>query len=93
MKVTPSIIEQEFIGLEAKVTKSSNLSNIGIAGTIINETRNTLIILQDNRKKTVVKNQAIFHFTFPDTSIVEIDGKILTGRPEDRLKKRVRRFW
>lgn len=93
MKVTPAIIQHEFIGLKAKIAKSSNPSHIGIAGTIVNETRNTFVILQDNKRKTIAKSQAVFHFTLPDSTIVEIDGQILVGRPEARLKKRIRRIW
>jgi ribonuclease P protein subunit POP4 len=40
-----------------------------------------------------VKDSSVFHFKFPDGTVVEIDGKLLVGRPEDRLKKRVRRLW
>ena len=93
MKVTPAIIQHEFIGLKAKIAKASNPSHIGIAGTIVNETRNTFVILQDNKRKTIAKSQAVFHFTLPDSTIVEIDGQILVGRPEARLKKRIRRIW
>jgi len=93
MKVTPAIIQHEFIGLEAKITKASNPSHIGIAGTIVNETRNTFVILQDNKRKTIAKSQAVFHFTLPNFTIVEINGQVLVGRPEERLKKRIRRIW
>jgi ribonuclease P protein subunit POP4 len=93
VKITPAIIQYEFIGLEAKVVKSSNPNHVGIAGAVIDETRNTFVILQDNKRKTIVKDQTVFHFTFPDATIVEIDGKTLVGRPEERLKKRIRRLW
>jgi ribonuclease P protein subunit POP4 len=93
LKVTPVIIQHEFIGLKAKVVKSSNPSYIGISGTILDETRNTFVILQDGKRKTVIKDQAVFQFTFPDATIVEIDGRVLVGRPEERLKKRIRRLW
>ncbi len=93
MKVTPSVIQHEFIGLETKVIKSSNPSYEGLAGTIVNETRNTFIIRQNNKRRTIVKNYSIFHFTLPDATVVEIDGKTLVGRPEERLKKQIRRLW
>ena len=93
MKVTPAIIQHEFIDLQAKVVRSSNPNYVGIAGTIINETRNTFQILKDDKRKTIVKDQSVFHFTLPNATIVEIDGKILVGRPEERLKKRIRRLW
>ncbi|MEM2117789.1 MAG: ribonuclease P protein subunit [Candidatus Bathyarchaeia archaeon] len=93
MKVTPDIIRCEFIGNEAKVAKSTHAGYLGISGKIVDETRNTFTILHKGEKKMVIKNMAVFHFKFPDCTIVEIDGKILTGRPEDRLKRHVRRLW
>jgi ribonuclease P protein subunit POP4 len=41
----------------------------------------------------IVKDSSIFHFKFSDGTVVEIDGKLLVGRPEDRLKKHVKRLW
>ncbi len=93
MKVTPDLIRYEFIGTEAKVSKSKHPSYVGISGKIIDETRNTFTILHQGKRKRVIKDSAIFHFRFPDGTVVEIDGKILVGRPEDRLKKHVRRLW
>jgi len=93
VKVTPTIVQHEFIGLKAKVAQCLNSSCKGIKGTIVDETRNTFVMLQDDKKKTIIKDQAVFHFTFPDGTIVEIDGKALVGRPEERLKKRIRRLW
>jgi len=93
MKVIPDIIRCEFIGTEAKVSKSTHRGYVGISGRIIDETRNTFTILHEGERKTVVKDSAVFHFKFSDGTIVEIDGKILVGRPEDRLKKHVRRLW
>ncbi|MEM2105627.1 MAG: ribonuclease P protein subunit [Candidatus Bathyarchaeia archaeon] len=95
MKVTPDIIRCEFIGTKAKVAKSSNPSCVGLAGKVINETRNTFTLLHDRegKRKVIIKDSAIFHFSFPDGTVVEIDGKLLVGRPEDRLKRRLRRLW
>jgi ribonuclease P protein subunit POP4 len=93
MKVTPDIIRGEFIGTEAKVSKSTHPGYVGLYGKIIDETRNTFTILHEGKRKKVIKNSAIFHFKFSDGTIVEIDGKLLLGRPEDRLKKRVKRLW
>jgi ribonuclease P protein subunit POP4 len=93
MKVTPDVIRYEFIGTEANVSKSMHPDYVGISGKIIDETRNTLTILHEGKRKIVVKDSAVFHFKFSDGTIVEIDGKILVGRPEDRLKRHVRRLW
>jgi ribonuclease P protein subunit POP4 len=93
MKVTPEIIQYEFIGTEAKVSKSKHPSYVGISGKIIDETRNTFTILHEGKRKKVIKGSAVFHFKFSDGTVVEIDGKLLTARPEDRLKRHVRRLW
>ncbi|MEM3627765.1 MAG: ribonuclease P protein component 1 [Candidatus Bathyarchaeia archaeon] len=95
MKVTPDIIRYEFIGTKAKVAKSTNPSCVGLAGKVIDETRNTFTILHEHegKRKIIVKDSAVFHFSFPDGTVVEIDGKLLVGRPEDRLKRRLRRLW
>jgi ribonuclease P protein subunit POP4 len=93
MKVTPELIRYEFIGTEAKVSKSKHSDYVGFSGKIIDETRNTFTILKEGKRRTVLKNSSVFHFKFSDGTIVEIDGKILVGRPEDRLKKHIRRLW
>lgn len=93
MKVTPAIVQQELIGLNAKVVRSSHPGYVGIAGRVLDETRNTIIIVHENKKKIIIKSTAVFNFTMPDGTIVEIDGKAIVGRPENRIKKRVRRRW
>mgnify|MGYP000585275332 CR=1 FL=1 len=94
MKVTPDIIRYEFIGTEAKVVKSTNPSCVGICGKVIDETKNTFKILCKNGKeKILIKENCVFHFTLPDKTVIEVDGKVLIGRPEDRVKKIIRRRW
>lgn len=93
MKVTPEILQEEFIGLEAKVLESDNPSYVGISGTVIDETRNTLVLLHSNGRKVILKELSVFHFRLPDGTIVKIDGKAIVGRPEDRVKRRIRRRW
>ena len=93
MKITPAFVQGELIGLNAKVVKSTNPSYVDIKGTVIDETRNTLIIHHSNEDAVVVKNTSVFHFTTADGTIVEVDGNIITGRPEDRVKKHLKRRW
>jgi ribonuclease P protein subunit POP4 len=93
MKVTPDIIRGEFIGAEGKIAKSRHPDYVGISGEVINETKNTFTILHAGKAKNVIKDSAVFHFKFSDGTIVEIDGKLLMGRPEGRLKKSVKRLW
>lgn len=93
MKIARGFVQGEFIGLDAKVVKSANSSCIDIKGTIIDETRNTLTIRRLNKDSVIVKNTSIFDFMIADGTIVEVDGTIIIGRPEDRVKKNLKRRW
>jgi len=93
VKVTPDIICHEFIGTEGKIAESPHAGYVGIRGEVIDETKNTFTLLHKGKAKSIVKNSAVFNFKFSDGTIVEIDGRLLVGRPEDRLKKTVKRLW
>lgn len=93
MKVTPDIIRCEFIGSQGKVTRSSHQDYVGLSGPVIGETKNTLTLLSKGKEKNVIKETSVFNFQFQDGTIVEIEGKLLVGRPEDRLKKNIKRLW
>ncbi len=94
MRVSPSILQHEFIGLRAKVARSTNPYYKKVSGRVIDETRNTIVILNDKgERKVIVKGEAVFHFTLQDGTVVEVEGKAIIGRPEDRVKRRVRRLW
>jgi ribonuclease P protein subunit POP4 len=93
MKVTSDIICSEFIGTESKISESFHQGYVGIVGEVINETKNTFTIIHRGRAKKIVKDQAVFRFKFSNGSIVEVEGRLLTGRSEDRLKKSTKRLW
>ena len=93
MKVTPGIIRREFIGTEGKIAKSSQSNYVGLSGRIINETKNTFTLFHEGKEKNIIKDSAVFLFKFSDGTIAEIDGRLLVGRPEDRIKKRLKRLW
>ncbi|MCW4018047.1 MAG: ribonuclease P protein subunit [Candidatus Bathyarchaeota archaeon] len=93
MKVTPDIVREEFIGTTGTVASSPHAGYLSIRGPVLGETRNTFLIQQDGKTKSIIKDQAVFHFQFSDGTVVEIDGKLLVGKPEDRLKKSIKRLW
>ena len=93
MKITPNILKAEFIGTQGTISQSNHTNYIGLSGKVVNETKNTFSILYKNKVKKIIKKSAIFSFKFSDGTIVEIDGNLLVGRPEDRLKKNVKRRW
>jgi ribonuclease P protein subunit POP4 len=93
MKVTASVVQHEFIGLDVKVVKSSNPAVVGIAGRVVDETRKTFTVIHDGKRKVIIKDTSVFEFVLLDGIVVEIDGKVICGRPEDRVKRRPRRLW
>lgn len=90
MPITPqNLVRHELIGLKVKIFKSTDPTQKGISGTVIDETYNILRIeTKDSNEKTVVKGNCIFVFTLPDKTKVQVDGKLLVSRPEDRIKKK-----
>ncbi len=92
MKITPrNILSHELIGLEVEVLDSRNKSQVGIKGIVLDETMYTLVIgIPGKFRKVILKKIAVFKFRLPDGTLVKVEGKYLVGRPEDRLKKRLR---
>jgi ribonuclease P protein subunit POP4 len=91
--ITPqNILRHELIGLNVRVTRTKNPAIKGARGTIIDETRNMLTLLQRGRKLMVPKNIATFRFKLPSGVLVDVDGERLVATPENRLKTRVRRW-
>ena len=83
-----NVLQHELIGLEARVINSSDQNLIGTYGTIVDETRDMLVIGHGSKSKIVQKAASIFRITLPSGEEVEIDGAKLVARPEDRVKKR-----
>lgn len=80
------ILKYEFIGLNAKIVDAKNKSLVGLEGSIIDETKNLIIIENKGKIKKILKDQVIFLITINEKKY-EIDGRLLVGRPEERLKK------
>jgi ribonuclease P protein subunit POP4 len=79
------IIKHELIGLKVKIVDSKNKSNIGIQGKIIDETKHTIMIESKDEKKRLFKNNITID-VHVDKKIVRINGKLLSGRPKERVK-------
>ena len=80
------IVRSELIGLMTEVTSSNNKNLIGINGKIIDETKNIIILDTKNGIKKLLKSQVKLKMKFMNR-ILEVDGKLLIGRPEQRIKR------
>ena len=81
------------LALKQKSHKVSTQAILGLAGPVVAETKNTLTLIHQGQPKSVIKDLATFDFSFEDGTTVEIDGTLLVGRSEDRLKKSMKRLW
>ncbi len=87
------LVRHELIGLEAEIASSSNPASVGMKGKVVDESRNTLSIeTAPGVTKTAIKDQCTFLFTLPSGKKVKVEGKLLVSRPEDRVKKKHRKW-
>jgi len=88
MKINPhNILQHELIGLRTEVEDSTNKVVEGLFGTVVDETRNMLVIKNASGKdKKIPKAGTTFVFELPEAK-VRLRGDMLVSRPEDRIKK------
>ncbi|MFB6199881.1 MAG: ribonuclease P protein component 1, partial [Candidatus Nanohaloarchaea archaeon] len=88
--ITPeNLPRHELIGLKAEVVECSDDNKEGISGEVMDETRDTLTI----GGKTVEKENCVFLFELPSGKKVEMDGKLIAKRPEDRIDMKLPGKW
>lgn len=86
-----NLIRNELIGLQVSVIHSSDPTHVGIKGKVIDETKNMLMISDGVKKRWIQKDVAVYSFTLPDKSIVEVEGEEILGKPVERIKKSSKR--
>ena len=73
----------ELIGEEVFIVHSTNKSEIGLTGKIVDETKNTLTIDDHGKHKTILKQNVTVKII--RTGMV-VEGKTIARRSEDRIK-------
>jgi ribonuclease P protein subunit POP4 len=81
-----NLIRHELIGLGVEIVDSTDPTLKNLKGRIIDETKNTLTIDVAGRRKKVAKGICTFVFRL-NGARVEVSGKVIVGRPQDRIKK------
>ena len=89
MRTYKNVLRHELIGLPCSVTMPS--AQREIRGTIIDETMNMIQLQTANGRKSVPKHLTVFRVIVGNTT-VEIDGDVLVCRPEDRIKKKFKKW-
>ena len=92
MRTPENLVRHELIGLKVRVVKSLNKKNIGISGKVVDETRNIIVIEKTKGQEVrLAKKHNVFVFSLGKKK-VRIDGEILVGRPEDRIRKKFKKW-
>lgn len=90
MKHTPSnLIYHNLVGLNVEVNCSTDPTQVGIKGLVIDETKNMLIILTNGKIKKIPKRNCTFTFFIPNPVVVE--GEKIAHDHAERLKRIKRR--
>ncbi|MHA1607628.1 MAG: ribonuclease P protein component 1 [Candidatus Freyarchaeota archaeon] len=86
------LVRHELIGLNVAVVESLNDKFIGFSGVLIDESRNMITLKSENGAvRKIPKEVCVFEFELPQGEKVRVDGRAITGRPQDRLKMKKRK--
>ena len=100
--MTPeSLVRHELAGLDVEVAESPNSDLVGIAGRVVDETTNTLLVATGEEEgegvKRVPKAAATFRFRLDGetrgATRVVVDGDRLVARPARRTETKRGSLW
>jgi len=91
---TKTILLKDFIGKHIKITESTDPTLLSVEGTVLDETKNMLEILKNEKKENkhgkrvirVPKENIIFKL-YEKEKAYEIKGRDIVYAPEKRTKK------
>lgn len=88
------LIYHDLIGFEVflRHKSKSNESEFQNKGIIIDETKNLVIIQNENQVKKYIKKDFIFRFKL-NNDLLEVDGSEIVGKPENRLRTLKKKKW
>jgi ribonuclease P protein subunit POP4 len=90
MRLTPfNLIYHDLIGLNVRIAVSTDPTQIGILGNVVDETANTLTVSTTRGEKMIPKRNSRFSFYLPQE--VMVDGSEISFSPDERLKRLQRR--
>ena len=88
-----NLVRHELIGLKVKIAKTTDMTQKKLKGKVIDETYNTIKIeTKEEKEKVIPKANCVFIFILPNKQKVEVEGKLLVSRPDDRIKKKFPRW-
>ena len=85
--MTNALLHQSWIGRDMTVTSSPDKALIGRNGLVVDESRETITILENDREVVLGKNSIEFKI---DSSNATIVGMLVRQRSEDRIYRNKR---
>lgn len=86
-----NLVRHELIGLKVRIVESKDPGKKGLTGKVVDETRDTFLIETVKGEKRIPKKECTFRF-YLDKEKADIPGFSLLSRPEDRIKKKIRKL-
>ena len=86
MRNETNLPKHELVGLRLRVVEAKDRGMIGMEGTVVDETRETLVI-EEGRTRIIPKRGALLEVTLDDGSLALLRGDDIAYRPEDRVKR------
>ncbi len=81
-----NIVLNELIGLRVRVLSCLDKKQVGLQGTVIDESKNTLVVDTGTQLKRLVKATSTFRF-YAGRKSFKVSGLEINFRPEDRIEK------
>ncbi len=75
------------IGNSTKIVESKDKHLLGITGRIVDETKNTLILICTGSKIVVPKSIVSLELVGEKGAVLHVSGSELIGTPQERLSK------
>jgi ribonuclease P protein subunit POP4 len=82
-----NLLAHEIIGLGATIVESTDPTLKGVSGTVVFETRNTILIRTNTTVKQIAKKAAKMIEIRTHHGVCFISGSSMIGRPEDRVSR------
>ncbi len=87
-----SKLATDLYGSSVSIKKSTSIEFEGVRGIIEDETANLLKVRTEAKSIWVPKDNQIFEIELEDGSKVIVEGRIIKGKPENRVKKKFRNW-
>jgi ribonuclease P protein subunit POP4 len=83
-----NLLYSTFIGLPVEIAGSSQRKLVGVKGTVVDETKNLIVIEKaDGKEIKVPKVSSTFRFTLDNGETMDVEGSRIAFRPYERPKK------